>query len=1032
MEMVFSKILGMSISASWLVLAVLILRLLLKRSPKWILVALWGLVALRLICPFSIESTASLIPERATEQMVESIAGGYYGDAVIHSQGSANYEAAVAAGVTPSVGDDGYHYVLTQKEDPTKPVQTVAVFYGQIWVAGIAGMLLHALVSYLRLKRKVDASIDVGNSVYICDYINTPFILGIIKPKIYLPSSMEPDAASHVLSHERSHIARCDHWWKPFGYLLLSIYWFNPLLWLAYILLCRDIELACDEKVIRDMEVPQKKAYSEALLSCSVNRRYVAACPLAFGEVGVKERVKTVLNYKKPAFWIVLVAILALIVTAVCFLTDPVQKEDITYRVEEIAYRNPILSYYMTEEEAPMFQLTQDNTLRVKEDKGEWTELGRFSPIKPSDLNFDTLFFGLEQGQSWEGAYEAWLLTLPPEETANGTKFYLLLRQEGGLYLGEGMAFTNMYPLQENIADATWNVNWLYRLREDDSTQTGESNSPYTWTSTLEVWDIRKAWSYQDGERLLTNTIEGSALDTLTGLFRGIREEEIHHREISGQEDPYWVIQAPSVNILCEDGTDVHLRYVDDTVMIGADTASGLWETKGYWVIENEAVKEWMHSLSLGGTDMLSKENRDEIRQLLRFASVHFFDPYEYNGLLFVGCYYDGGRGIGVAVYEPLADGYRLLKLIRGDEVKRCASGTEVYYCDYQDMRIFLILNQSITGMEWAGAYEASYALDTHPGLLVEYFPENLNAMYRFLYGGENSTMYMDWNNQTHGQPPEYAPDPFADLDDAYSICSNLRLNQVGMIWAQAILEPDPYHLQGFVTELSREQMIEFLNLLRSIPETAYEQAQFPEEGAYSLEVFVFDVPTYPWISLKRYEDAVYFQFHSDAQTVHQSWKINSAELCGYIDHFFVGDLSQWDRFAPYPKMEGKISCKFGNVEIVVPKYAGFEYEVTDAGLRFKPKAESGWVLLQYLDAPYAPEDSDLKLFSGIHFNYQSIRGCYEGTEAWTFVDITIPDGENEHHILFLNEDSASWVEAYDRDIGWLLDVNEMEIRVNG
>lgn len=878
MDMAFIKVLNMSISASWLVLAILLIRLLLKKSPKWIHVALWGLVAIRLICPFSIESSVSLVP--STQTVPEEV---FYMEPVYHSQ---NVSLQIVE-PRPNVAS-----VDVDLGKTVSRIQTLELKWSLLWPAGMLVMMLWAVISYMRLKRKVDASVDVGNDVYICDYINTPFILGIVKPKIYLPSSMDPDSVSHVLAHERAHIARKDHWWKPFGYLLLSVYWFNPVLWLGYILLCRDIELACDEKVIRDMELPQKKAYSEALLSCSVNRRYVAACPLAFGEVGVKKRVKTVLNYKKPAFWIVLVAILALIVTAVCFLTDP---------------------------------KTED--LEIAEPAGE---------------------------------------------------------------------------------------------------------SPYTWTSTLEVWDIRKAWSYQNGEKLLTNTIEGSALDTLTELFRSIREEEILHREISGQEDPYWVIQAPSLNLLCTDGTNVWVRYVDDTVIIGADTASGLWETKGYWVIENEAVKTWMHSISLGGTDMLSKENRDEIRQLLRFESVYFFDPHEYNGMLFVGCYYDGGRGIGVAVYEPLADGYRLLKLIRGDEVKRCASGSEVYYCDYQDMRIFLILNQSITGMEWAGAYEASYVLDTHPGLIVEYFPEKLNTMYRFLYGGENSTMYMDWNNRTHGQPPEYAPDPFADPDDAYSICSNLQLNQVGLIWAQAILAPDAYHLQGFVTELSREQMVEFLNLLRSIPETAYEQAQFPEEGAYSLEVFVFDVPTAPWLSLKRYEDAVYFQFHSDAQTVHQSWKIKSAELCGYIDHFFVGDLSQWDRFAPYPKMEGEVSCKFDNVEIVVPKYAGFEYEVTDAGLRFKPIEESGWVLLQYLDAPYAPEDSNLKLFNGIHFNYHSIRGCYEGMEVWTFVDITIPDEEKEHHILLLNEDNASWVEGYEYDIGWLLDVNEMEIRVNG
>ena len=327
MDLLFIKVLNMSISASWLVLVVLVMRMLLKKSPKWISVALWALVALRLVCPYSLESTLSLTPEGTTDRIVESISGDYYGDAMIYSMGSEEYDAAVQAGVKPEVGDNGYQYVITRMDDPTKPVQTVAVLYGQIWLLGIAGMVLHAWISYFRLKRKVSASLDLGKGVFLCDYIDTPFILGIAKPKIYLPSTMDQNSVSYVLAHERSHIARCDHWWKPLGYLLLSIHWFNPLLWLAYILLCRDIELACDEKVIRDMESHQKKAYSEALLNCSVNRRMIAACPLAFGEVGVKERVKTVLNYKKPAFWIVLAAILALTVTAVCFLTDPVKKD---------------------------------------------------------------------------------------------------------------------------------------------------------------------------------------------------------------------------------------------------------------------------------------------------------------------------------------------------------------------------------------------------------------------------------------------------------------------------------------------------------------------------------------------------------------------------------------------------------------------------------------------------------------------------------------------------------------------------------
>lgn len=356
MDMAFIKVLNMSISASWLVLMVLILRLLLKKSPKWISVALWALVAVRLICPFSIESAMSLIP--SAETIPETI---IYAQTPAIDSGVEVIDQAVNASMAQSL--------RPQIGDSVNPIQVHLFVQENIWCLGMAVMLGWAMISYLRLKKKVAASIDVGNGVYICDYIATPFILGIVKPKIYLPSAMEPDSASHVLAHERSHMARKDHWWKPFGYLLLTIHWFNPILWLAYILLCRDIELACDEKVIRNMEAGQKKAYSEALLNCSVNRRHIAACPLAFGEVGVKNRIKTVLNYRKPAFWIVLVAILALIMTAVCFLTDPVREpgsntdpvQEVDMNIEEVY---DVSGFYWAE----YLGLTDAITLTYEED----------------------------------------------------------------------------------------------------------------------------------------------------------------------------------------------------------------------------------------------------------------------------------------------------------------------------------------------------------------------------------------------------------------------------------------------------------------------------------------------------------------------------------------------------------------------------------------------------------------------------------------------------------------------------------------
>ena len=328
MSGIFLKLLNLSISASWLVLVVLALRLVLKRAPKWVNVLLWGMVALRLMLPFSIESALSLIPsaETVSPEVVQfdpapTITSGVeFIDNAVNPSLSESFAAAPLASVNPL-------YVWTY-------------LAGWVWLIGLAAMLAYALVSYLRLRRRVSASIPLRENIYVCDEVPSPFILGIVHPRIYLPSALDEAQRGSVLSHERAHLARHDHWWKPLGFALLAVYWFNPLLWLAYTLLCRDIELACDERVLRGMDAGQVKDYSSALLACSVPRRMLAACPLAFGEVGVGARVKNALRYKKPAFWVVAASVIVCIVVAVCFLTNPeraTMKWAKSLRVEDVA-----------------------------------------------------------------------------------------------------------------------------------------------------------------------------------------------------------------------------------------------------------------------------------------------------------------------------------------------------------------------------------------------------------------------------------------------------------------------------------------------------------------------------------------------------------------------------------------------------------------------------------------------------------------------------------------------------------------------
>ena len=330
MSGIFLKLLNLSISASWLVLVVLALRLVLKRAPKWVDVLLWGMVALRLMLPFSIESALSLIPsaETLSPEVVQfdpapTITSGVeFIDNAVNPSLSESFAAAPLASVNPL-------YVWTY-------------LAGWVWLIGLAAMLLYALVSYLRLRRCVRASIPLRENIYVCDEVPSPFILGIVHPRIYLPSALDEAQRGSVLSHERAHLARHDHWWKPLGFALLAVYWFNPLLWLAYTLLCRDIELACDERVLCGMDAGQVKDYSSALLACSVPRRMLAACPLAFGEVGVGARVKNALRYKKPAFWVVAASVAVCVVVAVCFLTNPRTDTDaaglVGFHREQVTY----------------------------------------------------------------------------------------------------------------------------------------------------------------------------------------------------------------------------------------------------------------------------------------------------------------------------------------------------------------------------------------------------------------------------------------------------------------------------------------------------------------------------------------------------------------------------------------------------------------------------------------------------------------------------------------------------------------------
>jgi len=321
---VFLELANRSINASWLVLAIVLLRRLLKKSPKKIIIMLWALVGIRLICPFSPESVLSLIPDPdpiSTEFLQTEHTPPPLEDPI----------------TVPNIGGPA----VTRPVNPTRPVGSVEAVTEKVgtkldtvqvltavWAIGMLVLLTYLAVSSLHLRRKLKASIPLYGNIRLCDYIGTPFLLGVFRPRIYLPSSLNAEDAKYAIAHERAHLMRHDNWWKLLGFLLLTVFWFNPLMWIAHALFCRDIELACDEEVIRKLGSGSKKSYLNALINCSVPHRAVTFRPLAFGEIAVKERVKMILQYKKSKLWLNIISLCVCVVLAFCFLTNPISAVD--------------------------------------------------------------------------------------------------------------------------------------------------------------------------------------------------------------------------------------------------------------------------------------------------------------------------------------------------------------------------------------------------------------------------------------------------------------------------------------------------------------------------------------------------------------------------------------------------------------------------------------------------------------------------------------------------------------------------------
>ncbi len=341
---IFAELLNISIIATWIALVVILLRFLIKKTPKWITCILWGLVGIKLFLPFSIESPLSLIPSGQPLP----VANIYNTSAFVSGN---NYTQNVESG---SQIFDAFVDTAIRETSSGSVLKSNFSILACVWLIGVVAMIIYSIISYYRITKKVKESAVFKDNIWVCDYIETPFIMGLIKPRIFIPSNINETDIDYVIAHEKAHIKRKDHWWKPLGFILLTIHWFNPVLWVAYILMCKDIESACDEKVVKNKGIEIKKAYSKALINCSMPKKMVSACPLAFGETAVKSRIKSVLNYKKSALWIIIVSLVICLAVGVGFLTNQPYKadEELDKAVSELILFETSRSYFSVDDYA--------------------------------------------------------------------------------------------------------------------------------------------------------------------------------------------------------------------------------------------------------------------------------------------------------------------------------------------------------------------------------------------------------------------------------------------------------------------------------------------------------------------------------------------------------------------------------------------------------------------------------------------------------------------------------------------------------
>jgi beta-lactamase regulating signal transducer with metallopeptidase domain len=475
------KVLNMSLTASMVILFVLLARLVLKRAPKVFSYLLWAVVLFRLLCPVTLTSNVSFlgfldVPVTQTST-VEFIPTN-----ILHTE-------APTKDVLVSDVSVGIHETPLQGKEPNvvdsfgTPIK-IATY---LWLLGVVTLLVYSSISLLKLRRKLVSAILLRDNIYLADYITSPFVIGFFFPKIYIPSSLSDGEQEYILLHEQYHIRRLDHVMKLLAFVALCIHWFNPLVWLSFILSGKDMEMSCDEAVIRKMGEGIRGDYMASLLSLSTGRQMFGVAPLAFGEGDTKGRIKNALNWKKPTLWITIIsAVLTVLIVIICALNP---KEDTlvtaepfghSYRVESVVYEAPQYSFSYSPETAPKYCLTSDNQLMVREDLllenqlNGWQSLGGMNEVTLTEDNFDRYLLVIDDISGWREEksaerlrhdnQKAWQLIL--EDDPNHVFYYVLQQKNGDIYLAYGYHSTGS---NEPLSSGAASIRWLFHINRIDS-----------------------------------------------------------------------------------------------------------------------------------------------------------------------------------------------------------------------------------------------------------------------------------------------------------------------------------------------------------------------------------------------------------------------------------------------------------------------------------------------------------------------------------------------------------------------------------